>query len=193
MRSFVLLTVSALALCACQKPSDEAAKTGEAPSAVATAPAGPVTPPKRKPGLWLQTVSSSAGSQETKLCLDEATEAKMTLWGQSVGQNVCAKNLITPAPGGWKVESECDFGEAGKNVSTGTITGDFNTKYVLKMTTTTTGANVVQANGTQDMEMTGTWQGACPADMKPGDMTLPGGMKVNINQIAAMQGKAVGK
>ena len=29
--------------------------------------------------------------------------------------------------------------------------------------------------------------------MKPGDMTLPGGMKVNINQIAAMQGKAAGK
>jgi hypothetical protein len=26
----------------------------------------------------------------------------------------------------------------------------------------------------------GKWQGACPADMKPGDMVMPTGMKMNI-------------
>ena len=120
---------------------------------------------------------------------DEATEAKMTVWGQAAGKDICAKNTITPMAGGWRIESECDFGEAGKNVSTGTITGDFNTKYVLKMSTTTTGAKMLQMNGTQEMEMTGVWQGACPAGMKPGDMTLPGGATININDVAAMGGK----
>ena len=46
---------------------------------------------------------------------------------------------------------------------------------------------MAQANGTQDMEMKGTWEGACPADMKPGDMLLPGGVKVNLNSMAAMK------
>jgi len=112
--------------------------------------------------------------------LDEAIEQKMTLWGQKMGQEVCAKNAITPTAGGWKVESECDFGEAGKNVTSGTVTGDFNSKYVMKLTTTTTGAKMIQANGTHAMEMSAEWKGACPADMKPGDMMLPGGMKMNI-------------
>jgi hypothetical protein len=46
---------------------------------------------------------------------------------------------------------------------------------------------MAQANGTHDMEMTGTWEGPCPADMKPGDMLLPGGVKVNLNSMAAMK------
>ncbi|MEW5686632.1 MAG: DUF3617 family protein [Pseudomonadota bacterium] len=188
MRALVIVCAGALALSACGKKED-AAKTGETADAAASAPAaaGPATPPKRKPGLWKQTVSAGGTTQESKLCLDEATEAKMTLWGQAVGKDICAKNTITPAPGGWKLESDCDFGESGRNVSTGTITGDFASKYVLKMTTTTTGAKMVQANGTQDMEMTGTWEGACPADMKPGDMTLPGGLKVNIANMPGMK------
>jgi hypothetical protein len=111
----------------------------------------------------------------------------MTIWGQQMGDEICAKNAVTPTAGGWKIESECDFGEMGKNVTTGTVTGDFSSRYVMKATTTTTGAKMVQANGTQSMEMTATWEGACPADMKPGDMTLPGGMKMNLNDIAAMK------
>lgn len=192
MHRVVVACAAVLAVAACSKKTEETA-TGDGAPAAANAPAGPIAPPKRKPGLWVQTISTAGMNQETKLCLDEATEAKMTLWGQAMGQDMCSKNQITPAPGGWKLESECDFGEAGKNVTTGTITGDFNSRYVMKMTTTTTGAKMVQANTTQEMEMTGAWQGACPADMKPGDMLLPGGMKMNINQVAAMQGKAAGK
>lgn len=188
MRALAMVCAGALALGACGK-KDDAGKAGDAMAVNAAAPTAttPATPPKRKPGLWKQTVSAAGSTQETRLCLDEATEAKMTLWGQAVGKDICAKNTISPAPGGWKVESDCDFGEAGRNVSTGTITGDFGTKYVLKMTTTTTGAKMAQANGTQEMEMTGVWEGACPADMKPGDMTLPGGMKVNIASMPGMK------
>lgn len=184
MRGVAIVCVGALSLAACQKkPAEtgaEAAKTGEGTQASATSPASSATPPRRKPGLWVQTMSSDGMTQETKICLDEAVEQKMTLWGQQMGQQVCAKNAITPTTGGWKVESECDFGEAGRNVTSGTVTGDFNSRYVIKLTTTTTGAKMVQANGTHAMEMSAEWKGACPADMKPGDMMLPGGMKMNI-------------
>jgi hypothetical protein len=33
--------------------------------------------------------------------------------------------------------------------------------------------------------MEATWQGPCPADMKPGDMAMPNGMKINMMDMAA--------
>ena len=67
--------------------------------------------------------------------------------------------------------------------TTGKATGDFNSKYVIKATSVTTGSSMAQTNGTHEMEMTGTWEGACPANMKPGDMTLPNGMTMNLNSL----------
>ena len=74
MRRVLVLCVGLLALAACQKKSETAA-VGDTPSAAATAPAASLGPPKRKPGLWTQTVSSGGMTQTMKLCLDEATEA----------------------------------------------------------------------------------------------------------------------
>jgi hypothetical protein len=36
-----------------------------------------------------------------------------------------------------------------------------------------------ESNSTQ----TGKWLGACPADMKPGDMLSPNGVKINLNSM----------
>jgi hypothetical protein len=36
-----------------------------------------------------------------------------------------------------------------------------------------------ESNSTQ----TGKWLGACPADMKPGDMLSPNGVKINLNAV----------
>lgn len=189
MRRFVGFGLSlALAggvLAGCQKSEDEA-KTGEAPQASIAAPAAPAAAPKRKPGLWAQTVSTGGMTQTSKICLDEATESRMTAWGQQMSDGMCARNVITPTPGGWSFESDCDMGQGGKSVTKGTATGDFNSKYVIKATTTTTGSSMPQANGAHEMEMTAVWEGPCPAGMKPGDMSLPGGMTINMNQMSGM-------
>lgn len=180
MRVIAVLGLSALVLAACQKKEETSAATGEAAPAVAKAPAAPVGPPKRRVGLWAQTVSSQGMNQTSKICLDEATEAKMSAWGQQMGDGMCSKNVITPTPGGWSFESVCSMGGAGTIATTGKATGDFNSKYVLKATSVTTGSSMPQANGTHDMEVTATWEGPCPAGMKPGDLTLPNGMTMNI-------------
>lgn len=185
MRLTVVLGVSVLALAACQKKSEEAARTGEAPAAVAAAPSVPGAPPKRKLGLWTQTVSSAGTAQSMKICLDAATEAKMTAWGQAVGQDTCTKNRVAPAPGGgWAIDSECELGEAGHIVSKGVITGDFNTAYEGKITSTTTGAAMAQMNGTRETTIGAKWEGPCPADMTPGDIRLANGMTMNITNMA---------
>ena len=182
MRRLLVMGVGLLALAACQKKPESTAAVGEAPAA-SGGTAFATSPPKRKPGLWSQTISTNGMTQTMKLCLDQATEARMTVWGQQAGKDVCAKNTVTPAPGGWTFVSECDMGEAGKVATTGKATGDFNARYVIKATSVTTGSTMAQANGTHVMEMTGIWEGACPTTMKPGDMTLPNGMTMNIGAI----------
>lgn len=189
MRVVAVLGVSLLALAACSKKAEDktAAATGASAPAAANAPAGPIAPPKRKPGLWSQTVTSQGSTQTMTLCLDEATEAKLTVWGGQATADMCPKNVIVPTAGGFTFESECSLGEAGKVVTKGVATGDFNSKYEIKATSVTTGSSMAQANGSHDMTMSGTWQGPCPAGAKPGDMTLPGGVTMNINQVAGMR------
>ena len=185
MRGLAIVCVAALTLAACQKKSETTAATGDSPSASATAPAGPVTLPKRKPGLWSHTVATAGATQAMKICLDADTDAKMTVWGQAASNEMCAKNTFTAIPGGYAFDSECDMGTMGRVVSKGVVTGDFGSAYTVKTTSTTTGSSMAQANGTSEMTLTAKWEGACPAGMKGGDVSLPGGMTINMESLTA--------
>jgi hypothetical protein len=192
MRLIVVLGVSALALAACQKKEEKtAAATGEGAPAVVTAK--PVAPPKLRAGYWTQKISSQGTTQEIRLCLDEATAARMNLWGSQTTADMCAKYAITPTAGGWAFESECGLGAGGTTVTKGVVTGDLGSSYTVKASTTTTGSQMAQANGTRDMEIAAVWAAQCPAGMKAGDMSMPGGMTINLSQIEAMQKRAGGK
>ena len=148
----------------------------------------PMTPPPRKPGLWTQTVTTAEMKQSTKICLDASTEQKMKLWGAQAGKSDCSQQSMTPhLGGGWDFHSVCNMGQSGTVTSDGTARGDFNSHYTVEVTSTTTGGPMPQANGVHKISIEATWQGPCPADMKPGDMEMPGGMKINMND--AMSGK----
>ncbi|WP_337189301.1 DUF3617 family protein [Phenylobacterium sp.] len=178
-------TVAALALAACQKKDEATAKGDAAPDAAGASAALPADPAqfKRRPGLWSQAMTSDGSTQTIKLCTDEATEAKFSLVGQQVSKEMCPKNVITPKPGGWAFESECSMGGMGTTVTRGEATGDLNSRYTIKATVVTSGSSMPQANGTSQMEITAVREGDCPAGMKPGDMTLPGGITMNLNSI----------
>lgn len=182
-----------LALAACQKKTETAIVTSETKDGTATAPPASMTsPPHRKAGLWTQTISTGGVNQTMKMCLDADTETKMTFWGQATGKNTCSKNSLTPTVGGWSFESTCEMAEAGTITSKGTVTGDFNSDYTVKISSTTTGAAMAQANGTHEMNMTAKWEGPCPAGMKGGDVqiSIPGQdkpMTINVEQMSAMK------
>jgi hypothetical protein len=42
-----------------------------------------------------------------------------------------------------------------------------------------------EANGVHKMTLEATWQGPCPPDMKPGEVELPGGLKVSLADMGA--------
>lgn len=189
-RVILVCGAAVLALAACQKKTETAA-TGESPTAAATAPAasaGPMTPPPRKAGLWEQKVAMAEMTQSTKICLDDATDKQMAWWGSQAAKSTCSEQKINGRlGGGWDFHSVCSIPGGGTTTSDGTATGDFNSHYTVNVTSTTTGGPMPQANGVHKISIEATWQGACPADMKPGDMSLPGGMKINMND--AMSGK----
>ena len=177
MRQVLLLGLGVLALAACQK-TEKTAVVSEIKPTVGAPPAAMSM--KRKPGLWSQTIATGGMTQTMKVCLDEATDQQMQVTGQAVGKDMCSENTVTPTAGGWSFKSVCSMGQGGGTVtSTGSATGDFNSHYVIKASSVTAGSSMPQANGTHDVSIDATWEGPCPAGMKPGDMQLPGGVTIN--------------
>ncbi|WP_293376383.1 DUF3617 family protein [Phenylobacterium sp.] len=199
-RAILICGVAALALAGCsKKDAGTPAAAGSGAEATAPAPASapsPLAPPLRKAGLWTQTVTSAKATQSIKMCLDEAVQKKMQLWGQSMGKSDCQEHSFKPHPGGgWDFHSVCKLGESGTVTSDGSATGDFNSHYTVTLTSTTTGSPMPQANGEHKTVMEASWSGPCPADMKPGDMEMPGGFKINMSgdgppKIGGAAGKA---
>ena len=181
MKRVLVSAACVLALAACSKKPASApdAATATAPVA-ANAPAAPMTPPERKAGLWEQKVSTAGMTQVSRICFSNEVNEKMTLWGQQGGKDICAQQSVTPTPGGWKFSSTCNMGSGGTITSSGEAKGDFGTHYTVDIKSSTTGAAAPQMNGQHAMTLEATWKGPCPADFKPGDMELPGGMKINI-------------
>jgi hypothetical protein len=180
--------VALVALTACQKKAETTSVTKPTAEASAPTSAGPLTPPARKPGLWAQTVSTAQMQQSTKLCLDAATERQMAWWSSQAAKSKCAEQKISQQAGGsWAFHSVCTSPSSGTTTSDGTARGDFGSHYKVEATSVTTGGPMPQANGTHKIAIEATWEGPCPSGMKPGDMEMPGGMRINVND--AMSGK----
>ena len=191
-RAIAISTVALLALAACQKKAETAAATGTAAPAAATAPeagAGPATPPPRKPGLWAQTISTGQMQQTTRICLDAATEKQLVWWGAQAGGQTCSQQTVTPhAGGGWDFHSVCASPSEGTVTSDGVESGDFGSHYRVEATSTSAGGPMPQANGVHRMTLDAAWQGPCPAGMKPGEMELPGGVRMNLAGVGGSKG-----
>ena len=181
-----------LALAACSKKADTGAAAPASATATVSAPTAAAGPPARKAGLWEQKISAESMQQTMKMCLDATTDQKMKWWGSQAprgGKSDCAQQTVTPHPGGgWDFHAVCAMGESGTVTSDGSATGDFGSHYKVEVTSVTTGSPMPQANGAHKTTIEATWMGPCPAGMKPGDMELPGGMRINTTE--AMSGAA---
>ncbi|MDP1872959.1 DUF3617 family protein [Phenylobacterium sp.] len=163
-------------------PAPAATAGAEAP--IAGQPAAPAAP-RRRAGLWEQRISSEGMVQVSRICIDDALEERLSWWGQQGTNETCEKNLVSRrADGGWQFSSVCDMGSGGKTTTSGAATGDFNTRYVITGESSTVGAAAPQMNGTRTVNIEAVWQGACPEGFRPGDMELPGGIRLNLLDMA---------
>ena len=140
--------------------------------------------PKRKPGLWEMVINSAdAGRTHTsKQCVDETTDAKLqSMMNNGPGQGACSKNEFTKTSSGFESHAECAIGPS-KMTSVGTFTGDFDSAYTGTVVTSFNPPLI--GKGSNTVTIAAKWVGACPPDMKPGDIVTDRG-KVDMDKAAA--------
>ncbi|MBN9594858.1 MAG: hypothetical protein J0G36_05850 [Afipia sp.] len=146
--------------------------------------AGPVEMPNRKPGLW--EVKVNAGAQMPAMtmqqCTDASTDKDMASTFSPMAKEMCAKQDMQKTATGLVIESTCTVSGVTSTSRT-EIVGDFNSAYTVKVVTK--GSGKIPDSVTT---MEAKWMGACKADQKPGDIVMPGGMKMNIKDMQSMTG-----
>ena len=151
--------------------------------------AGAVELPVRKAGLWeMKMVRTGAPMPDMTMqhCTDETTDKQMSNALSPMSKDVCSKNDIQKTATGYVTDSVCTFG--GMSMTTHSdITGDFNSAYTVKATSNSTGGS---AGTPRDSTMTieAKWLGACKPDQKPGDIMMPGGIKMNVKDMEKIKG-----
>jgi len=147
--------------------------------------------PTRKAGLWELKVLRAAGASVPEMsmqhCTDATTDKKMSTSFSPSGNDTCAKQEIQKTATGYVSDSVCAVG--GVTITShAEITGDFNSAYTVKSTSQTDrgGSSSLPRDSTTTIEA--KWLGACKADQKPGDIMMPGGMKMNILDLEKLKG-----
>lgn len=143
--------------------------------------------PTRKPGLWeMKMVKTGSSMPEITMqhCTDETTDKEMSTTAAPMAKQVCSKQDIQKTATGYVSDSVC--GVAGVTVTShAEIVGDFNSAYTMKTTSHAEGGPSGAHDSTTTIEA--KWLGACKSDQKPGDMIMPGGMKMNVKDMEKLK------
>jgi hypothetical protein len=137
--------------------------------------------PARKAGEWkIAIVPETAGAAPNmtfQLCLDADSDKALMAKGLTMAGGQCQVTSKTRNGDQTIYDSACDLG-AMKTTSHVVLSGDFQSSYSMQITSDTTGGPAKLPKHSA-MTQTATWMGPCSAGMQPGDMIMPGGMKIN--------------
>jgi len=144
--------------------------------------------PNRKPGLWdIKMVSADARipPQTIQQCTDASTDADLRTTFSPMAKEMCSQQDMQKTAAGYSIDATCNFHGIASTSHT-EISGDFNSAYTVKVSTTQSSgpAGIAQAG---DMTMNATWVGPCKDGQKAGDIIMPGGIKMNINDMKALR------
>lgn len=140
--------------------------------------------PLRKAGLWDMTIAEhgSIPAMTMQHCTDETTDKQMSAMASPFAKDLCSKNDIVKTATGYTTDATCTF--AGTTSTTHSdITGNFNSAYTVKVTSQSKSGVAGQTPRNDVMTIEAKWLGACKPGQKPGDVMMPGGMKINITDL----------
>jgi hypothetical protein len=145
--------------------------------------------PIRKAGLWEMKVmrtGSPMPDMTMQQCTDETTDKEMSTAFAPMSKDICSKKDIQKTAAGYVTDSVC--GMAGVSIASHSeITGDFNSAYTVK-TVSHTASGPAAVKGDHETTIAAKWLGACKPDQKPGDIVMPGGLKVNLHDLDKLKG-----
>ena len=146
--------------------------------------------PARKPGLWEMTIQADGSAKmpamSTQQCIDAATDQAMREMGNGMERQDCSKQDMRKESGRIVIDSVCKIGTSIATTHA-VVTGDFGAAYRMESRSTYSPPMMGRSEGTAVIEA--RWVGPCKAGQKPGDMVLPGGMKMNMLEMPAARGK----
>jgi len=137
------------------------------------------TLPVNKPGLWINRNTSDGQTTEAKLCMDQASQGRMMQMGMAMSKEMCSSNIIKRTGNIVTVDSVCKvMGSTITSHAVYTYAGD--TGY--KGTINSSYSPALMGKKSDVMTTDSKWAGACPTGMVPGDIIVPGGMKMHIGK-----------
>lgn len=142
--------------------------------------------PARKPGQWQITMNMPAPipAMAMEACVDAESDKKMMLAGLSASKEMCPDQTMRRDGDTIVIDSTCKVGETNTK-SHVVISGDFQSAYTVDITTESSGG----MPGAMTMKQEARWVGPeCTGGLQPGEMMMPGGAKVNVNQMMNMMG-----
>jgi len=148
--------------------------------------------PTRKAGLWEMKVARAGSTTDLAMqqCTDESTDKEMSTSFSPMVKEICSKKDVQKTANGYFSDSVC--GLAGVSiVSHAEIKGDFNSAYTITSTSHSEGGPAAM-KGDHVTTVEAKWLGACKPDQRPGDMVMPGGLKMNIHDMDKLQDKLKG-
>jgi hypothetical protein len=144
----------------------------------AVLPAAADEMPTRKPGLWEVTMSSNGRTNlVVQQCVDRSTDQALLQSAGPISVAACAKRDVQQSGNTLTIDSTCTV-DGKPATSHAVVTGSFDSAYTMDIT--------AKGEGLQsglNMTLTGKWMGACLAGQQPGDVIMPGGIKVNIPEL----------
>ena len=147
--------------------------------------------PQLKSGLWkVQTTIDGKGDAAIKQCINEDTFKRLLESGAQMMGGACSELQMTKEGGTYRSNINCTIA-GSKMVSTGTMSGDFQTSYTAVTKTTTTPPLMGMGNSTQTS--TANYLGECEAGMKPGDIITADGKKMNVLSMMDSMPKNMGE
>lgn len=140
--------------------------------------------PKRKPGLWEMSTGSAENKGApamSKVCIDVTTDRELMNFGLGVTNQLCSKREIKVTGGVATINMVCTVGNS-QATSHSTITYTGNSAYRAEVRAHFEPPFMGKTDSTTTQQA--KWIGACPSDMRPGDLVTGNGVKINLRDLA---------
>ena len=135
--------------------------------------------PKRKSGLW--EIKMGAGGPTMSQCVDQARDEAFRQMGNQMAQEMkCTMSNVQKGAGTYAFQQTCQMGNT-KMTSATKVTGNFETGYTMVSQSKFDPPMMGMSESKTVMEA--KWLGACKPGQRPGDMTMPGGMTMNVYEM----------
>jgi hypothetical protein len=147
--------------------------------------------PKRKSGLWELKRTSTMTRDQTRvyqMCVDQASDDAFQKLAEGAQSERCKASAPKRDGGKLVIDAVCEIGNSEPSTATthAVITGSFDSAYKIESKSTFKPPLRGKTESTSVMEA--KWTGPCKPDMRPGDVILPNGNKINAADAREFRG-----